>query len=157
MATSKRDREQKYGMDPGDIEWLEGANEGRCWICKEVNGARSLAVDHDHATGAVRGLLCNRCNQLLGLARDNIEILAKAGEYLKASRKAFADVCHGCAEQWQTLGSPEGDPDGLLEGVPYDHVVESDGSWTVFGYRCDRGHAWTCGWRTFGTPFTWKL
>ena len=39
-------------------------------------------VDHDHVTGEVRGLLCSRCNVLLGMAVDNVNILANAIKYL---------------------------------------------------------------------------
>jgi len=38
--------------------------QGRCAVC--LNPNRRLLVDHDHSTGAVRGLLCTRCNNLVG-------------------------------------------------------------------------------------------
>lgn len=40
-------------------------------------------VDHDHVTGTIRGLLCSKCNTLLGMAKDNIAILENAIKYLK--------------------------------------------------------------------------
>jgi hypothetical protein len=40
-------------------------------------------VDHDHATGAIRGLLCRRCNDVLGKVDDDREILRRAMTYLK--------------------------------------------------------------------------
>lgn len=43
---------------------------------------RSLDVDHDHATGEVRGLLCNRCNQAIGLLQDDPLIVRSALVYL---------------------------------------------------------------------------
>lgn len=64
------------------------AQDGRCAICREEETAtargrvRSLAVDHDHETGAVRGLLCSRCNTALGLFRDNPALLLEAIAYL---------------------------------------------------------------------------
>ena len=44
---------------------------------------KALAVDHCHTTKKLRGLLCSRCNILIGLAKDDIEILQNAIDYLK--------------------------------------------------------------------------
>ena len=46
-------------------------------------GASPLLLDHDHRTGKVRALLCNRCNRVLGLAEDSPELLSKMSNYLK--------------------------------------------------------------------------
>lgn len=71
-------------------EMLE--NQGRvCAICgqPETNAPRgtvaSLAVDHDHDTGAIRGLLCSNCNRAIGLMRDNPELLRAAADYLEVA------------------------------------------------------------------------
>ncbi|MBS0167551.1 MAG: endonuclease VII domain-containing protein [Nitrospira sp.] len=56
-----------------------------CAICAApdmVNGKR-LAVDHDHKTGQVRGLLCTRCNIALGHFGDDVEKLRRAAEFLR--------------------------------------------------------------------------
>ena len=74
-----------------DYEALSKAQGGRCAICgrKEtiknyLNGnSRRLAIDHDHKTDKIRGLLCGKCNRGLGLFRDNIDFLQKAVRYLK--------------------------------------------------------------------------
>lgn len=56
-----------------------------CAICgknsKEFN--KLLAVDHDHETGEVRGLLCSNCNTGIGMLQDSTKLLDKAKEYLK--------------------------------------------------------------------------
>jgi hypothetical protein len=63
---------------------LYEAQGGRCYICQRATGARRrLAVDHNHATGEVRGLLCKPCNRdVLGHLRDNTEALQRAIDYL---------------------------------------------------------------------------
>ena len=55
-----------------------------CWICGDHPPRnKKLAIDHDHETGEIRGLLCLRCNALLGRARDNKYILQSAINYLE--------------------------------------------------------------------------
>ena len=74
-----------YGITLEQYDDMLGSQEYGCAICgsSEPGGIGRFHVDHDHITGKVRGLLCNKCN--LGLAgfRDNIEFLVKAIEYLK--------------------------------------------------------------------------
>ncbi|WP_234335952.1 endonuclease VII domain-containing protein [Streptomyces sp. NRRL S-920] len=72
-----------YGLAPGDYDKLYRLQGGRCAICRRATGAtRRLSVDHDHASGAVRGLLCRPCNSMLGHARDDIEFFQRAIAYL---------------------------------------------------------------------------
>lgn len=53
-----------YGLAPGEYDELLAAQDGVCAICRRATGkTRRLAVDHDHDTGEVRGLLCNPCNR----------------------------------------------------------------------------------------------
>lgn len=60
-----------------------------CDICKQPERARRngvvklLALDHDHTTGAWRGVLCQRCNQAIGLLRDNPQLLRLAADYVE--------------------------------------------------------------------------
>src|ERR1017187_3973915 len=72
---------------------------GCCAICNKPetmidnrsNTTRALAVDHNHATGEIRGLLCSAHNRGLGMFHDNIEELNKAIEYLqKMNLRAIA-------------------------------------------------------------------
>jgi hypothetical protein len=61
--------------------------QGRCALCGKQPGAKGLAVDHDHASGIVRGLLCSKCNAGLGHFDDDPRRLKKALEYLASHGK----------------------------------------------------------------------
>jgi Recombination endonuclease VII len=75
----------QYGLTPEDYARFS-ANQGLvCAICgthKPGNGHKQLLVDHDHASGRVRGLLCNACNRGLGDFHDDPELLQAAIAYL---------------------------------------------------------------------------
>lgn len=82
------DLRRGYGLTLEDYDEMLGAQGNACAICgmtPEENGKR-LSVDHDHETGAVRGLLCNRCNTGLGWFRDNLALLRSAGNYMRAAQ-----------------------------------------------------------------------
>lgn len=57
--------EKEYGVTEQAYKAMLEAQDGRCAICARVPRARRLAVDHDHNTGQVRGLLCYGCNHFL--------------------------------------------------------------------------------------------
>jgi hypothetical protein len=74
---------KRFGLAPAEYLVLLGKQDGRCGICRNKPRTRRLAVDHDHKTGMIRGLLCSRCNnRLLGAANDSIERLQHAIDYL---------------------------------------------------------------------------
>jgi hypothetical protein len=76
---------RKFGITLEQYDELLRAQGGFCAICGETNcDSRALAVDHDHKTGKVRGLLCGNCNRGIGNLRDNQAILQRAIEYLNA-------------------------------------------------------------------------
>lgn len=55
-----------------------------CAIChNKFDSNKDTHVDHNHKTGATRGLLCFKCNVLLGNSNENIDILLQAIEYIK--------------------------------------------------------------------------
>jgi len=58
---------------------------GCCKICKihQSKLKSALHIDHNHSTNKIRGLLCNKCNQGLGLFNDNIILLTNSINYLK--------------------------------------------------------------------------
>ena len=72
----------KFGITTDEYEIILQDQRGRCAVCGILPGERRLAVDHDHETGEIRGLLCVKCNAALGMADDNIEILKKLIDYL---------------------------------------------------------------------------
>lgn len=61
---------------------------GACNICKihQSELPKALAVDHDHTTGQVRGLLCQDCNLALGRFKDNPLFLAQAMQHLRGNK-----------------------------------------------------------------------
>lgn len=59
---------------------------GVCLICNDPGDRQALGVDHCHATGLVRGILCDKCNRGLGYFKDNPELLIAASIYLEAAR-----------------------------------------------------------------------
>lgn len=79
----------KYGITAEDYAKRLEQQGGCCAICK-TSGDKTLAVDHDHATGEVRGLLCAECNRMLGCAKDNAEVLRAGAEYLINAQAARA-------------------------------------------------------------------
>ena len=81
-----------YGLADGDYDRLYAYQGGVCAICGRARGvARRLAVDHDHATGFVRGLLCSTDNKILGHLRDDPELAQRIVNYLN-SPPAYAAI-----------------------------------------------------------------
>lgn len=75
----------RYGITYEEWELMREAENFSCMICgitEQVIGKR-LDVDHCHGSGKVRGVLCNPCNTMLGHAKDSVEILNAAIDYLK--------------------------------------------------------------------------
>lgn len=69
----------KYNLTLDAWNNLLLSQNGGCAICSKTT---HLQVDHDHATGRIRGLLCGNCNRGLGLFGDDVVALAKALSYL---------------------------------------------------------------------------
>lgn len=74
----------KYGIDEAVFEQMLEKQDRKCAICLSPQGKRKLAVDHSHATGKVRSLLCGKCNVALGMFKDDPEILMNAIKYLRS-------------------------------------------------------------------------
>jgi len=76
----------RYGISEEVLDKMYLQQEGKCAICGEFkstyNKKGGLYIDHCHTTGKVRGLLCNYCNSVIGMAKENTTTLLKAIEYL---------------------------------------------------------------------------
>ena len=75
----------KHGLSIADYDELLEKQDGVCAICgkpETYKENQNLAVDHDHETGRVRGLLCRKCNLGIGQLQDDPSLLWKALEYL---------------------------------------------------------------------------
>jgi hypothetical protein len=74
-----------YGKSADEVDEIVDLQGGRCLICKgelpERLGSRHL--DHDHATGAIRGVLCIDCNHGIGKLKDDPDLLLRAVVYLR--------------------------------------------------------------------------
>lgn len=71
-----------------DYDVLLAQQDGRCQICRSDKPTKKgWAVDHDHKTGIVRGVLCHSCNLGIGLLKDNTHFLQQAIDYLDSHKK----------------------------------------------------------------------
>jgi hypothetical protein len=87
-----------YGLTLEVYESMLAAQGAVCAICGNPPGTRggpgigrSLSVDHDHATGKVRGLLCHHCNVAIGYFREEPDLFDKARAYLATFRNLSLD------------------------------------------------------------------
>ena len=69
------------GVNPLLYEALMVMQDGKCGVCGKRPGPKSFAIDHDHETGAIRGLLCQRCN-LYFVASNDATTIQKVAAYL---------------------------------------------------------------------------
>jgi hypothetical protein len=72
----------RYGITPEQYAALLEAQGGVCAGCDQPPGDKPLFVDHNHTTGAVRGLLCHGCNASLGLLGEDVERIASLLRYI---------------------------------------------------------------------------
>ena len=81
----KKNLKLDYGLTVEGYELRLLAQSGKCAVCGMAGnvGGKRLAVDHDHRTGEIRGLLCNPCNLRLGWVEDDPTILNRVAEYLR--------------------------------------------------------------------------
>lgn len=93
---------KRYGLSPEQAELILAAQGGKCGCCgtDQPGNANGWAVDHDHATGAVRAIVCHGCNVGLGGFRDSPGRLRAALAYLKRH------AAHRAPSNSATRGAP---------------------------------------------------
>lgn len=83
------DLKRRFGISLHEYGQMLVAQNGKCAICSSTDAGtrdgmpKALAVDHDHRTGKIRGLLCESCNQGIGKLKDDPKILRLAADYLE--------------------------------------------------------------------------
>ena len=83
--------ERNFGISLEEYKAMLEAQNNACAICHKANGSdrhkgdrtKQLSVDHNHITGALRGLLCNDCNRGIGQLKDDPILLERAAKYLR--------------------------------------------------------------------------
>jgi hypothetical protein len=91
LKLSRKQRLKTFNLSINDYNTLMREQNYVCAICKQKetlkktngNSARRLSIDHNHKSKKVRGLLCNRCNVILGKIDDNIILLKSMIKYLQ--------------------------------------------------------------------------
>ncbi len=125
-----------YDLDPAEYQALLDFQGGRCWVCGQTPRVRRLAVDHDHRTGEVRGLLCANdewgCNVMLARVLNDPEAAKRLVEYverfpLQRLRDGEAPKTYrrppGILELTRAIGRPE--PTGV-------QIVQDPRDWKPF-------------------------
>lgn len=88
-AERQRHVTSTYGLTADEYQALVERADGRCEVCRQAPATegpptvRHLHVDHDHATGVVRGLLCHGCNSALGACQDDADRLRALADYIE--------------------------------------------------------------------------
>ena len=70
---------KKYGLTRDEYNRILESQGGHCAICPSTE---RLVVEHNHETGEVRGIVCNKCNTALGMADDSPTRLLDCAKYL---------------------------------------------------------------------------
>jgi predicted ATP-dependent endonuclease of OLD family len=75
---------KNYGITLSQYNERLNIQNHKCSICETNTNecGKNFAVDHDHSTGKVRGLLCDKCNRGLGAFKDSKDLISKAYKYL---------------------------------------------------------------------------
>ena len=78
---------EEYGLSLEVYQKMLDKQGGKCAICGYKSPDKPLSVDHDHANGKIRGLLCAWCNTTLGQVNDNVDTLRKMIKYVQHHKR----------------------------------------------------------------------
>ena len=83
----------KYRLTPPQYFAMLDGQGGVCAVCGGVDvTGKALAVDHNHSTGEVRGLLCHACNTTAGRMNDSPQLLRKLADYIEGNGVQDFDI-----------------------------------------------------------------
>jgi hypothetical protein len=84
LTIRKCNLRREFGLTLEQYDEMLKSQDNKCAIClvDQKENTRRFAVDHNHITNKIRGLLCMQCNSMLGLARESKETLERAIAYL---------------------------------------------------------------------------
>lgn len=93
-ATNRKSQLTKYGITPEDFDNLYNEQKGCCKGCgiHQSELAKRISVDHDHATNKVRGLLCQPCNTIIGLAKEDPNTLLELVNYINENNNLTNNI-----------------------------------------------------------------
>ncbi|WP_412517841.1 endonuclease VII domain-containing protein [Actinomadura madurae] len=114
-------RRRRYGIDDADAEWLLTMQAGYCAVCFEFPAEH---IDHDHDTGAVRGIACSGCNTGMGQFGDDPVSLRRAADYLLG--ELVREMPSGDGGIRLSFTVPDADPRRLAE-TDWERHREADG------------------------------
>ena len=77
--------QKTYGISVEQFELMKKEQDNKCALC--LKEPKILCVDHCHKTGQVRKLLCKKCNMALGLIHEDVTIISRMLEYVRADLK----------------------------------------------------------------------
>jgi len=95
----RRDRRlnELYGIGIEDYDRILAGQGGGCAICDKppvlvgrMANRATLVVDHDHETGAIRGLLCNPCNLMMGRYDSDPDFVSRLLDYVQRDHRVAA-------------------------------------------------------------------
>jgi hypothetical protein len=125
----------KYDIGVEDYDDLMKIQGGLCAICRRpCSSGRRLAVDHDHESDEIRGLLCTKCNMAVGFFDDDAEIVRNALRYLLgrqmvtlAGENQLPMFLKDCTEEYLIdYGCDEESAPGDLDAVGIDEWRNRD-------------------------------